>query len=421
MLKGYKRTTLAWCMIASIFLCTGCNLAGDDKGTTANSSNLSMENTPIVDYEVPILSPNILVDVHGYQSVGNKKVAVKGSELPEQFRLVNADTRDIVYEGDIEDIEYNAELKLYTGYVTFSEYENAGAFYLECDHIGRSLTFEISDTRMIDQFQEIYQEVVTKCQANELNLEDVITVLTAYEWYPSVFPDEDANKTPDILEELAAWMKEQMKLTPDTENQALYTAALAKFSYLYQSYDLAFANECLQHASVVFDSTQTTMTKDAQRFFALTELYRATGLYTYKNQISDYSTYFAQNSSYLEEKEYVYGAMTYMMTWHKVDVTLCDTFMDNIMDRGEEIANRYKAMIHPITAKNNGPEDILKRAEELVCANYILNNYQYHNILSEYMHYLMGANNTATCFYQLEENKATYLLLLAQLAAGQYE
>lgn len=420
MLKRYRRTTLALCVVVSIFLCTGCNSVGNTSdGTT--TANLSMENTPIVDYEVPTLLPNILVDEHGYQAEGNKEVAVKGSSLPKRFQLVDANTKEVVLEGNIEDSEYNAELKLYTGYITFSEFKKQGTFYLECDNIGRSFTFDISSTRMSEQFQELYLEMLASCQANEISIEDAITMLTAYEWYPSVFMDADANQIPDIMEAMAVWMKAQMKQELSAESQALYTAALAKFSYLYQSYDLAFANECLQHASVVFESTQTTMTKDAQRFFALTELYRATGLYTYRNQISDYSTYFAQNSSYLEEKEYVYGAMTYMATWHKVDVNLCATFMENIMDRGEEIANRYKAMIHPITAKNNGPEDILKRAEELVCANYIMNNYEYNNILSEYMHYLMGANNTATCFYQLEENKATYFLLLAQLAAGQYE
>ncbi len=421
MLRRYKRMVLALCVAVSLFLCTGCASTGVANEGNSNTTNLSMENTPIVDYEIPTLLPNILVDEHGYQAEGNKEVAVKGSALPKKFRLVDANTQEVVLEGDIEDNEYNADLKLYTGSITFNEFEKQGAFYLECDNIGRSLTFHISTTRMSEQFQELYLEMLNRCEANEMSLEDVITVLTAYEWYPSVFADADADEIPDIMEAMAILMREQMKQEPSAETKALYTAALAKFSYLYQSYDLDFANECLQHASVVFENTQTTMTKDAQRFFALTELYRATGLYTYRNQISDYSTYFAQNSSYLEEKEYVYGAMTYMSTWHKVDVALCDIFMENIMDRGEEIANRYKAMIHPITAKNNGPQDILKRAEELVCANYIMNNYEYNNILSEYMHYLMGANNTATCFYQLEENKATYFLLLAQLAAGQYE
>ena len=155
-------------------------------------------------------------------------------------------------------------------------------------------------------------------------------------------------------------------------HETLYVAALAKFSYLYQKYDLQYATECLQHASAVFSKMQTPMGKDADYFYALTELYRATGLHTYRNQIQDYASYFQGNSSYLGETSYLYAAMTYLVTRQQVDVELCNTFMSDIMDRGEEVSNLYEDMIHPITAKNNGVDDLMNRAQELFCCNYVL-------------------------------------------------
>ena len=159
------------------------------------------------------------------------------------------------------------------------------------------------------------------------------------------------------------------------------------------------------------------MGKDADYFYALTELYRATGLHTYRNQIQDYASYFQGNSSYLGEASYLYGAMTYLVTRQQVNVELCNTFMSDIMDRGEEVSNLYEDLIHPVTAKNNGVNDLLNRAQELFSCNYILNNYEYTHIIEEFLDYLMGRNLESVCFYPEEGVKRGYLLLLSQLAA----
>ena len=118
---------------------------------------------------------------------------------------------------------------------------------------------------------------------------------------------------------------------------------------------------------------------------------------------------------FLEEISYLYGAMTYMATRQTVDVQLCNTFMDTLMNRGEEISKNYTKMIHPLTGKNNGADDLLKRVRELFCCNYILNNYQYTGIMEEFLHYLMGENVESICFYPEEGEKSGYLFLLAQL------
>ena len=67
---------------------------------------------------------------------------------------------------------------------------------------------------------------------------------------------------------------------------------------------------------------------------ALTELYRAAGLYTYRNQILEYKDFFEDNTSYLEETAYLYGSMTYLATRQPVDVDLCTVFMESIRNPG---------------------------------------------------------------------------------------
>ena len=150
-------------------------------------------------------------------------------------------------------------------------------------------------------------------------------------------------------------------------------------------------------------------------FLALTELYRATGLKTYRSRISDYKSFFEEKESYLEEISYIYGAMTYMSTRQKVDIKLCQLLMNDLMNRGEEISQKYEDMIHPVAARNNGVEDLLKSAAELSCANYVLNSYQYMKITEEFLHYVMGQNVESVCFYPQEGDRSIYLLLSAQL------
>ena len=163
------------------------------------------------------------------------------------------------------------------------------------------------------------------------------------------------------------------------------------------------------------------MQKDAESFFALTELYRASGLSVYRKQILDYKSFFENNSSFGSEREYLYGVITYMVTRQKVDVSLCNILLNKMMDRGEEISNRYEDMIHPIAAKNNGTEEILSVASEVIFVNYVLNSYQYHSILEEILHYLGGRNVQSLSFYEAEEDCSGYILLLAQLATTYYE
>jgi hypothetical protein len=109
--------------------------------------------------------------------------------------------------------------------------------------------------------------------------------------------------------------------------------------------------------------------------------------------------------------------MTYLVTRQTVDVDLCDTFMSNLMDRAEEISNRYEEMLHPVTARNNGSAELLKNAMLVSCENYCLHNYQYTNICEDFLHYLMGRNRDSMNFYESDEDSVEYLLLLAGLAA----
>ena len=421
-MKAYRKISLSLILMLAAGCVSGCG-AEEEETNVKNpyAAAVSMESTPIVDYVVPRLLPNVLVDTKGYALGDQKTAAVRGRRLPEEFRLVDDATGETVYCGAVESVTYHGESDLYSGVIDFSEADTEGIYYLECDIIGRSYCFSIQEQLYNRLFLDNYEQMMESCQKKTWKLSEAVALLEAYEWYTSVFPDEDRDEIPDVLKELKGWVGYMEENGENSGEDALYAALLAKFSYLYQKYDLEYATDCLKRASTVYSQVQNSINKDADSFFALTELYRATGLYTYRKQIEDYKSFFENNSSYLEESSYLYGAMTYMATRQKVDMELCETFMGNLMDRAEEISKRYEEMIDPVTAKNNGSTDLLQCAVELSCANYIMNNYQYTKITDEFLHYLSGQNSESISFYETDEDRIGYVLLLAQLAANHAE
>ena len=378
---------------------------------------VAMEETPVVDYVVPQMSVNILVDLEGYSTEGKKEVAVKGRELPEEFRLVDASTGEAVYRGALAGTAYLEAEELAIGYADFSDFSEEGKYYLECDIIGQSYRFEIQEQHIEKLFLKSYERMASACRAGTLPVEDAILVLEAYEWYSEIFPDVNHDNTPDILADFRTWVT-YMEAEPDIEETALYAAFLAKFSYNYQNFDRQYATDCLKRASTVFGQIKNDAGKEADSFFALTELYRATALSTYGNRIIEYKNLLKSDSAYLAETGYLYGGMTYIVTRQKVDMDMCEIFMIDMKAQAEEISNLYQDMLHPVNVRNSGTEDLLKRAIEVSCANYVTNNYQYTGIVEEFLHYLMGENLDSVNFYEQDSEKAEYLLLLAQLKGG---
>ena len=398
--------------------CIGCgNTSQPVESPDSYVEVVNMESAPVIEYTVPQLLPNIFVNQKGYFSGSEKEATIKGKELPSLFQVFDANTEEVVYSGTIEGVSFNEELNLYTGVAVFSGITKEGNYYLECDKIGQSYTFAIKNDIFQQHFSEVYEVMLRECKEQTIDMKDVRMLLTAYEWYPTAFPDEDNNQIPDVLEVLEGWITVLEQSQPDKAHDLMLLALMAKFGYLYQDFDAQFATECIQHASEIFSKLQEDLTKEPDYFYALTELYRATGLHTYRNQIVAYAPFFQEENNYIEEPSYLYGAMTYMVTRQRVDINLCNTFMDDIMDGGEEVSNQYEDMIHPIEAKNNGEEELLTEVQKVCCCNYVLNNYQYTRIIEEFLDYLMGKNMEAICFYPGEETQSSYLLLLSQLIA----
>lgn len=407
-----KECGAALILSAALFLAA----CGEETGQAMNGPHMavrqSMEEAPILDYVVPRQLPGILTDRRGYCAGDLKRAGILGRQLPETFSLVDAKTGEIVYSGPVEQTGYDQERRLYRGKADFSQVGKQGAYYLKCDILGESYQFEIRELYYQELFQEEYEKLLKGCEDNSLSLEEAVWLLETYECYSGLFPDRNRNETPDVLEKLQGWISRMEEKNGWAGQESLYAAFLAKFSYNYKKFDYQYATDCLKRAATVFSQAPAAAEKNADTFFALTELHRASNLNTYRSQIAEYKKLLTGSGVCPEDTGYLYGRMTYLMTRQNVDAELCATFMEQIRSRGEEIARKYRDM----DSLSEEEGSLLKNALELSCANYILNNYQYTNVIQDFLHYLMGRNREAVSFYEDSEDGGQYLLLSAQMA-----
>lgn len=441
-MKRWRGTALILCLALLTAALGGCGTeAVGTAGESGPAAFEGMEPTPILEYEVPKSLPGILVDRVGYQSGGSKIAAIRGRRLPDGFRLVDMETGQTVYTGNIEKITYDEGHDLYTGYGDFSAYDMEGEYYLECGIVGRSYPFRINPELYRERFLELYgsvteeldawEEPVTDRESGTL-LKQTHMLLLSYELSPQIHEDMDGNGIPETLD-LAARQVEKLRAGREASGElpssALYSAVLAKFCYLYQKFDLAYAKDCLKDAAGVFAKQQKERSaasgekigdnqEDARIFWALSELYRATGTQEYRWKIREYQDFFEDREELPREQGYLFGAMTYLCTRQKVEKALCDVLMDRLLEEGERIDEEADALMNPFSGENTDTELLLERATVLIFTNFVLVNYKYDITLEEMVHYLAGRNPQAQECYGFEDNDEAltrYLLLLGQI------
>lgn len=249
-----------------VFLLMGCS-ARQGEGTQ-NLENIftSMESEPELSYEVPVSSPNILVNQLGYITESTKTAVFCGKEMPENFQVIERETGEAVFTGYLEERGYNEETQEYNSYGDFSEVCEPGTYYIEAPIIGRSYSFVIGDNLYEDVFKEACRQyyynrcgmTLTRKYADEMAhnachmgrtllredisvsldvsggwhqeksgskavepaARNIAIMLLAYELYGASFTDdigipESGNEIPDILDEVRYEVEWLLKMQDD--------------------------------------------------------------------------------------------------------------------------------------------------------------------------------------------------------------
>ena len=271
-----------------IFLCAGCAemnltspLSSDSDNADTVSENqeavsafVSMEDEALLSYEVPKSSPHILIDQHGYASDSTKQAFFFGSNLPTAFKVIDADSKSVVYQGIIESRGYSDVYEANIASGDFSSVTEKGTYYIEANLLGCSYSFQIGGNLYQDLFCQacktyyynrcgmtLTEEFAgsnahNACHTEKSVLRDdmtveldvsggwhqdstgskeisnaatsLATILLAYEVFPNAFDDdfgipESQNGIPDILDEAKYEIDWLLKMQ-NQETGAVYSA-----------------------------------------------------------------------------------------------------------------------------------------------------------------------------------------------------
>lgn len=257
-------------------------------------------------------------------------------------------------------------------------------------------------------------------------------LMMAYELYPDVFDDqvgipESGNEIPDVLDEVKYeidWLLRMQDAASgavysgvssvdnqsggyllyvkkiDMNGTVQFAATLAKFSYLYQNYDRAYATQCLQAADRAYryaGKYPEDITPE-EYFHAAAELYRASGGYGYHNVVKNYLT---ENLIADMKSDFVFwGCLTYMSTKQKVDIDLCGDVMKVLMQEGERIAEASRKsglLVNGEGDKDNGA-DLMHDIMRLAVVDHIITNHEYATVLQNHLHYMLGRNRQSISY-----------------------
>ena len=117
-------------------------------------------------YEVPVQTPNILVDQNGFRTEDEKVAVFRGKELPEKFYVYEENSKKPVYEGKLVKSGYDARILENTAIGYFTDLKTEGRYYLYADVVGESYSFEVSD----DVFEGVFTDACKKFYINRCGI-----------------------------------------------------------------------------------------------------------------------------------------------------------------------------------------------------------------------------------------------------------
>ena len=400
------------CLLGMTLFLTGCGAKETEVIRTANEVMMGMEPEAVIDYVVPESIEGILINQAGYDTESKKTAIFRGEELPEIFHVYDAESKQEIYEGNVEEKGCDEVTGERIGYGSFDVVVTPGEYYIEADILGYSYNFSIGSEVYRDllnyTLQYYYEEIKEESKPDEEEIKNscktLVNLLLAYELHGSAFTDsmgieESGNGIPDLLDtmlvqaELLKELQETILASEDCELISYYVAAMVKFSYTYKEYDNVFATECLQAAEAAWTyMEQSGQTVDeAMQFMAAAELYRVSGSQKYHTIIKEYG---ATEELQTENREAVYGAVTYLSTKQSVDIDLCGVFMEVLRERAAEIATESRNSYYQINL-NKEDEKLLWDMVVFSLIDKVISNHEYAAIIENHLHYFVGRNPSA--------------------------
>ena len=358
----------------------------------------SMEDNPVLEYDKPVQLPGIIVDRAGYSSQEVKYAWVVAEEMPATFSIVNDESGETVLTAEPEVVRFDSNSNTYSAKVKFSDVVTSGSYHIEETGLGKSYSFCIEEDYYVKRFSDLLDTENAKFSDMTITVQELYSLIYIYERYPGSMSDEDCRR---LWENIGGWLSKADLASMDKEGAAMLAALFAKASYNFREYSDAATIENSESWADDWSKQSEALYKEleehdgeldkATEFVMLAELYRITGNRIYGNKISDMYEYISELEEIHTSRMFLYGSMCYMTTRKTVNRNLCDLFMQSLLMGCEDISME-KNMLAPQNPERTDTAILLDYAQQLIAMNYILDGYQYNELVVSIVHYMSGRN-----------------------------
>ena len=147
----FYRMTAVVLIASTLSACSSKNIDNIEVFTEQDQTEIT---DPALDmsYEVPVVTPGILIDQYGYELTSEKIVIFRGEDIDEHFEVRDLETDEVVYSGEIRRSKYNEELGEYDSCGYFTDLQTEGRYYIYNDTLGSSYAFSIGENIYTDLF-----------------------------------------------------------------------------------------------------------------------------------------------------------------------------------------------------------------------------------------------------------------------------
>lgn len=369
-----------------------------------------------------IKSPKVLIGLNGY-APGDKKTAFfLGGEEGGAFFVVDAATRETVYTGEMiasGQKTSKGEVLLKGDFTSVSE---EGTYYIEAPFIGRSYTFGINE-----DYLEILQENLIEVLQNEAKdtggvylykVQTLSWILRYQEFYGEKKNAFIPAELPDMLrcaKELGDYLIEKKEEILSAEERGSYCAAMAQLYKVLKPYDERGARIYLREAETAYQQLERGRYEEdfdmVWIFYDASVLYNATGNGVYHNVIKNYlkdeekRNLFeagAKEEQILKDEAYIYGIVAYLTNTYVVDVDLCNSLMEVLLEETRNIGAEYNDNPYLCVSRDLRNRVLSNRLYMLAVTEYAILSKEYIQIMKEGIHYIDGCNENGASLLSIE-------------------
>ena len=431
-----KNISKVICLGAVLLSLTGCgNDAAEQTNATGQTEPVLKENTityrlleePELTYEVPELIPGLCVPSGGYDVSEEKIAHVYGKILPEEFFLLDRESGEVVYTGAFSEVKYHKDTTSYSAVADFTEVAETGEYVLQCDYLGHSYPFTVKERLQETALVEMvtgFSEMFSSEGELQSKVDGALILLLSYDFYEESYETE-AGQIPQVLQVVHTYVETLMEELKKEEEQSydpyMMVALLSKYGNCYQAFDWNKGNDALKLAKNLWKEAEKKEESSDYRILAASELYKATGTYSYRKLVQEYFDAQLEAGEVLKSRNEVLAALTHFTTDYKVNRSLCTSLMEEILDQAEEVYS-YIVLDNQLLSMGAGEEkldEIMWNMVTVSVVEYVITNYEYGDLLEEEYFYLQGRNPQAYDYVnemivKSPRMQAAYVMLLCE-------